>query len=341
MDLKNFELLFTRPAQVQIDLTNKCNLDCIYCYNKHNSLGREELNDEDLKNIITKIINQLGPLFVSFSGGEPLVKKDLFFFLAKQLKDNKIEVYLNTNGLLIDEEVAKKLNELKIDKINLNIDSLKIQDKIRGKKNLLSQTLNSLKILKKYYPKEKISIACVINKLNYKEILNLAKFVKEEGYMELHILDMVPSNDNEKKLILSKEEWLEFFEEYKKIKKLGILVRPNHALLFLSEFEKEVKIPFCMAGRVKMIITADGSVIPCNYFRKKEFICGDAVKENLLEIWQNSPLLKKFRYFMPKEEKCQKCNFLGLCTGGCRAFSYYLKGDLNLADPYCIDFCLK
>jgi radical SAM protein with 4Fe4S-binding SPASM domain len=336
-----FKLLFSRPAQVQIDITNRCNLNCLYCYNKMNSLRDRELSDDELRQIISKVITELNPLYVSFSGGEPLIRADLLIESIKKLKENKIGVHINTNSLLMTEDIAKNFGELKVDKININIDSLEYQDKLRGGKNLLKKTFNSLEILKKHFPKEKISIACVITKLNYKNCLEIAKFVKREGLMEIHLLDMIPCEKSSMDLFLSKEEWLEFFKIYKEIKDMGVKIKPNHALLFLGEFENQVKIPFCMAGRFKMVITADGKIVPCNYFKNKDFICGDALKENLLEVWQNSKIMNEFRYFIPKEEKCQKCKLVNLCTGGCRAMSLKLTGDAFKADPYCITYNLK
>jgi len=336
-----FEKLFLRPAQVQVDLTNRCNLNCVYCYNKENSLDGEELSDEEFNIIISKIIKELNPVYVSFSGGEPLLRKNLFFELSERLKKNNIEVHLNTNSLLITEEIAKKLKELNIDKININIDSLEKQDSMRGGEKLIEKTINSLNILKKYFPKEKISIACVITKMNYKDLLNIAEYVKEQGFMEIHLLDMIPCEQNSKKFFLSKEEWNDFYEIYKKIKEMGVKIKPNHALLFLKEFEEHVKVPFCMAGRLKMVLTADGKVVPCNYFKKSEFVCGDALKDNLLDIWKNSPIMNKFRYFIPSEDKCQECKLINLCTGGCRAMSLHLLGDAFMADPYCLVYNLK
>lgn len=336
-----FKILFSRPAQVQIDITNKCNLNCLYCYNKTNSLSDKELSDDELKQVITKVINELNPLYVSFSGGEPLLRSELLIQLIQKLKEKNIGVHLNTNSLLMTKDIAKKLGELKVDKININIDSLTCQDKLRGGKDLLKKTFNSLEILKKYFPKERISIACVITKLNYKNCLEIAKFVKKEGLMEIHLLDMIPCERSAMDIFLSKEEWLEFFKIYKEIKNMNVKIKPNHALLFLGEFETKVKIPFCMAGRFKMVITADGKIVPCNYFKNKEFICGDALKDNLLELWQNSEIMNKFRYFIPKEEKCQKCNLINLCTGGCRALAFKISGDAFKADPYCLTCNLK
>jgi len=304
-------------------------------------LPGKELTDSEYHLVVDKIISELTPLSVTFSGGEPLLKLNLLLELAFKLKKNNIQVHLNTNGLLITEGVAKKFKELKLDGININIDSLKKQDELRGGNKLLEKTLRVLQILKRDFNSKKISISCVVTKLNYKEVLDLARYVKENNFLELHFLDMVPSNESAKKILLSREEWLEFFEIYKKIRELNIKIRPNHAMLFMEEFEEKVKIPFCMAGRFRMIITATGQIVPCNYFKEKEFVCGNAIQDNLLDVWRNSPILKKFRYFYPKDIQCVNCENVALCTGGCRAFSKFMCGNPFKGDPYCLDYNLK
>ncbi len=75
---KNFSQYFERPTKVQIDVTNKCNFDCRYCYNKNNDfLGQTEFSDEQLLKLVDKVIEEVNPVVISFSGGEPLTRKDI------------------------------------------------------------------------------------------------------------------------------------------------------------------------------------------------------------------------------------------------------------------------
>ena len=340
---KKFEKLFVRPGSVQVDLTNRCNLNCIYCYNRVNLLdkNRKELSDNEWKFVNSKIITQLNPLVVTFSGGEPFLRFRLLINLSRRLKEKEIHVHINTNGLLVYKDKAKELKKFDINQLNINIDSFKKQDFLRRGKGLIPKLSESLRDLKKYFYPQRISISCVVNKLNYREILDIANFVKANDFKEIHFLDMIPCMAADKKLLLSKKEWLEFFELYKKVREIGVQIRPNHALLFLDEFKEQVKVPFCMGGRFKMVITASGQIVPCNYFKKKEFLCGNALKDDLLKVWKNSSMMKKFRYFVPGEKKCQNCDFLNLCVGGCRAFALTVLGDAFKADPYCLLYDLK
>ncbi|MFA5126112.1 MAG: radical SAM protein [archaeon] len=341
MDDSLFEKVYERPITVQLDLTNGCNLDCFYCYNKQNTIKGKELSDKEYKKVVLKIIKQLNPISITFSGGEPLTRPKLLFKLAKMFSDNDIEIFLNTNGLLITDEIAKNINSVKFELVSINIDSLKKQDDIRNGKNLIKKTIKSLETLSKHYPQNRISISCVVSKMNYKDLLPIAEFVKKNGYRNIHLLDMIPCDESAKKLMLNKEEWEYFYKKYMEIEAMNIKITPNHALLFLSGMEKQLRAPFCMGGKFKMVITANGKIVPCNYFKKEEYICGDTIKDNLLDVWQNAPIMKKFRYFEPVEKKCQQCTMKRLCKGGCRALSDHLLGDPFKADPYCTVYGLK
>lgn len=340
-DLKKFDDLFSRPAVVQIDLTNSCNLRCFYCYEVGNKTKGRELRDKEVMYIITKVVEELDPVFISFSGGEPFMRKKLLFKLLEYLLKKDVDVIVNTNGTLLSKEDIRKLKELEVFKININLEAMnpEIHDKIRGVRGSFSRVMKTLRMISEEGLSERTSIATVINKLNLNEIPKIARFVKEKDFMEYHLLDMIPVTKESKKYMLEKEDWIYFVKKvYPKILRENINIRPNHALLFLLNF-KNVRIPFCMAGRLKMVITANGYVVPCNYFKERDYIVGNALKDNLLDIWRNSKILRCFRYYIPSS--CLNCSHKMKCAGGCRALSKVLLGDPSLPDPYCSRYSLQ
>ncbi len=326
------EKLYSSPLYVQVDITNKCNLNCAYCYNKDVNYD-SELSDEQLLDIINQIKDKVKPLFVTFSGGEPFVRKEILFNLIKILKESDIEVFINTNGTLIDKEIAKKIGELGIDKVNINVDSLDKEkhDKLRGLPGCFDRALNAISLLKEYASDTLTSVRTVITKENYKDVEKIANFVKELGLKEYMLIDFIPKL-NDKHLMLNKEEWLEFHEMYKRIKESGLRIIPNHAILFL-ERKRDVGIPFCMAGRIKLTIGANGDAFACDHLKEKEFIAGNVLKDDILDIWKTSEVVNMFRSLTPNS--CEGCGFSNQCGGGCHAMAYYVDGDIKGKDPYC------
>ncbi len=338
------EFYYSRPAVVQIDITNLCSLDCKYCYNKINDfLNEKEMDDEILLQVVEKVATQLNPLGVGFTGGEPLIRSEILIKCILLLEKYNINTSINTNATMFTEEILLKLKQSGLSSININLENTEIEhhNHLRGANNAFPNVFDSLLLAKKIFGSDKINIRTVINKKNLHNLLDIAKYVKKYGFASYQLIDMIPTSNNEKALILNREEWKEFFKIYKKIIKLGIEIKPNHAILFSSELGKEIPLTFCMAGRLQMIICANGNIVPCTYFKKEEYVCGNAISDNLLNVWQESSIMKKFRYSIEGYQECYNCDKLKTCAGGCKALSLGLNGEAFSPDPYCIDYKLN
>jgi radical SAM protein with 4Fe4S-binding SPASM domain len=340
--IKELSPYFIRPAIVQMDITNGCNLNCGYCYNKANALSKNELSDSNFISIVKRVITELNPVGITFSGGEPLLRKRLLISSVKTIKElgDDITVTLNTNGLLLNSGTIMDLKEAGVNSININIESLNEEkhDLLRGLRGALNITKANISLFNKLWDPKVISISVVINRQNLDDLVSIASYVKENGLGSIHFIDMVPTALNDKEMLLTKEEWIKFFNIYEEIKKMGIKIIPNHALLFYNKFNNSspnVKLPFCMAGRLSMVISADGSIVPCNYFKEPEYICGNALNDNLLDVWQKSSIMEKFRYSMDGYDTCGTCENLKSCYGGCKAFARAVSGKPFSQDPYC------
>ena len=339
---QEFSKFFVRPTKVQIDVTNKCNFDCRYCYNKNNDfLGEQELSNEQLLQLVDKIVSELNPVVVSFSGGEPLLRKTVLLQAINKLKDKDIDVWLTTNASLLDSNVICELKDAGLNKIFTNIDSEdpSVHDMLRGKQGSFSKSMETIRQLADIVGADNVVTTLVVTKKNYKSVVPMAKISKQLGVNKCHLLDFIPISQESKSLMLNKEEWFELKND---IEVSGIRKEINlqlcHAFLFMSDENSKMNFPFCMAGRFTMIITASGHIIPCNHLKKKEFYCGNALEDNLLDVWQNSEMLNKFRHYDCSDKGCDSCKKFKTCTGGCKAMSYMIRGNCFEKDPYCEEF---
>jgi radical SAM protein with 4Fe4S-binding SPASM domain len=334
--------IYSRPALIQIDVTSKCNLKCIYCYDeRYREQNISSLTLGDLLALTEEIIEKTKPLFVSFSGGEPLMRMDVLFQMLSRFSRSNIDVFLNTNGTLITEEVAEELSKFKIDKISMNIESTNPDkhDFIRGREGSLNLALRGLKNLLEFFDAGRISIATVIIKENFRDILAIADLVSKNSIENYHLIDFIPTCIEKQGYMLNKSEWKEFYSYYRKLRNdHSVKIQPNHAILFLEKKRRSFKtrqLPFCMAGRVKMVITHEGRIVPCNQLKEKEFTAGRVLESKLLDVWKQSDILNFLRSFRPNDPNCRTCASTIGCAGGCRALAYYLSGDLKEPDPYC------
>lgn len=339
---REFSKFFVRPTKVQIDVTNKCNFDCRYCYNKNNDfLGEQELSDEQLLKLVDKIISELNPVVVSFSGGEPLLRKSILLKAIQKLKNEDIDVWLTTNASLLDSNIIYELKNAGLNKIFTNIDSedSSVHDLLRGKQGSFSKSMKTIRQLADTMGADNVVTTMVVTQKNYKSVVPMAKISKQLGVNKCHLLDFIPISQESKSLMLNKQEWLELKNDIESSNiREDINLQLCHAFLFMSDESHKMDFPFCMAGRFTMIITTSGDIVPCNHLKKKEFYCGNALTDNLLDIWQNSEMLCKFRNYDCSDKGCETCKKFKTCAGGCKAMAYMIKGDCFDKDPYCEEF---
>ncbi len=161
-----------------VELTNRCNFNCIWC---GTNLGREDLSKEDAKLAIDKF----QPKRVFFTGGEPLLRPDLIN-LINHCKENNMKVTLLTNGSLITEEIAKKINA---DLIFVSLDGTKeVNDSMRGKGSY-KKAIQGLEYLKN--AKKKVGIATTVGQNNKKDIIYFVSSLKDK--VDLFLLARVHS----------------------------------------------------------------------------------------------------------------------------------------------------
>jgi pyrroloquinoline quinone biosynthesis protein E len=293
------------------------------------------LDDDEFMDVVEKVVVGLDPVFVSLSGGEPLTRANRVVRAVRRIKADDIEVHLNTNALLLTPALCTELRD--IDKFNINLDGIDAgtHNALRGSPQAFEVLMEKLALLGKYVDPKRISIATVVTVRNFRNLTQLASFVAAKGYGEFHLLDMIPTANNERELLPSRAEWLEFYGLFSEVEKTGVRIKPNHALLFLSRFLENVGMPFCMAGRLKMVICANGNIVPCNYFKEPEFVCGNAREHDLLDVWRNSPTMLQFRSDADVPAGCESCSQRSRCAGGCRALARNLTGSAFAQDPYC------
>jgi len=354
------------PLQVDLNLTNRCNLNCSYCYASANERIKinEELKTEELFNLLEEF-SEIGILKVLFSGGEPLLRKDIEEIILLS-RNFPFAIILTTNGTLISEEIAKVIKKAKISLVNVSLEGLRaeIHNKIRGK-NSFNKVLKGIEILRK----EDIpfSIGTTLNSLNLNYILEMIDFASKLRAKLFAIQTICPAGRGVKNLdiIPSYEDFKNFFlklTNLKKEDKLPLKVKlnvTNESPIFweyyfplkesnriddLSKvwgFDLNIKIKnqiSCIAGRKTCSIDANGDVYPCEMFLGNlSMIAGNIRKANFKKIWDDSPVFKYLRKLTKKDidEPCRSCPN-EWCGAGCRAAALSLTGSIKGADTHCI-----
>ena len=140
-------------------LTYKCNLKCVMCP-VWSMDDNQELKLDDIKELVDAV--SPGCCYFSFSGGEPLLVKDIYKMLS--YASAKIPfVHLVSNGLILTEEVASRLASTGLAEVSLSLDGEEsFHNLIRGNEQSFKKVIEAISNIKKHAPKVKISINAVI-----------------------------------------------------------------------------------------------------------------------------------------------------------------------------------
>lgn len=321
-------------------ITNKCNLNCTYCFTKSSSSGSpDELQKKDILRVVDKIGNSEASL-VTLIGGEPLT---LSFLpeVIERLTDYNKKVNLDTNGILLKEKWSPSY--LKLNRIHLSLDSID-ENEHNSQRGDHNKVIDSIEFLSKQ-PVNFGSIITVTSR-NVKSLEDTGQFLIDNDAETISFNRMRYTGRGEKDCakINNKEENMAV-EQILRLKNKS----PQTKMTTSGFYNKKLfynglidKLPFCMCGDVKVTINYDGNVYPCevmpfllpkeqlgSLFRTKNILkndLGDILNDSETERW------KKIVYEKPDE--CSSCEFTLYCDGGCKTINLVRSGR-NSKDHYC------
>jgi putative heme d1 biosynthesis radical SAM protein NirJ2 len=309
---------------------------CEHCYRDSGCIENSELTTQQGKELLNEIA-KAGFKIIIFSGGEPLMRPDIFELLEHAVK-LKLRPVFGTNGSLIDKKMASKLKEKGAMAMGISLDSLNSEkhNKFRGYQNAWEEAVEGMKNCQQVgLP---FQIHTTVMNWNLDEILELTDFAIKMGARAHHIFFMVPTGraKNMEEESLRAMEYEELITKImKKQKEVSIELKPTCAPQFMriaKELGVEVRYTRgCLAGISYCIISPKGDVQPCAYI--KNYI-GNVKDIPFSEIWSNNPILNELRT-LDYHGSCGSCGYKEIC-GGCRArAAIYNKGDYMGEEPWC------
>ena len=326
------------PYLIDWAITNKCNLNCLHC----RGMAPQELDGGKVIDVAHQI-SSLNPGWVIIEGGEPLLRQELFEVI-EIIRKGDIKVYLISNGMFLDENIARRLAEFDVS-LMISIDGA---DKESYEGVRKGASFEKLKQAVTIANEHKILDSCpvAIGRHNYEQIGEIFKFAKGTGYKKITFLGLKPCMDY-KKYVLNGEQYKDIFLSVVKYQKEFMMdvyfdepfFKPflrEHGIDYSAGGENGIVVPdtsSCIFGSY-MFIETNGDVKPCTFAART---MGNVNEKNLDEIWndiQNSELIKKITDFSTREGKCLRCKYLYQC-GGCRSRVFNLTGSWFASDPSC------
>lgn len=337
---------------VTLSLTFRCNLRCIMCpiwragERGNNPDYYNELSTDRLLSLMDEL-KKLDTGHLHFTGGEPLLRKDLFEIL-RHGKELGMSFSVNTNGTLISRNIAEKLIDSGVQKVIFSIDSPnpEIHDEIRGRKGAWRKAIEGMTNLdivrKELDSPSKITIVTVLMSLNYKTVDEIMDFKRVVDFDELTFAPVVDPKRTPKVASLWTKEELEQNLEltmddigyynreiapkvHDKAKKYGFEVDPVKWAYPFGKTQEDVmkfvesgrsrdlyKKLFCFKPWFSMEIYPDGDVAPCcvaPLFGEK-YVMGNLKENSLLRIWNGEKYIQFRRKCKPPS--FSMCNFCSI-----------------------------
>jgi heme b synthase len=318
------------------ELTRNCNLNCIHCRaaaSKGPHAG--ELDLPECKIIIDQISAFSSPTVI-LTGGEPLMREDIFDII-KYGTEKGLRLVMAINGTLLTEEKARRMKDGGIRRVSLSLDGRDegSHDAFRGVKGSFDSVLKAAAILTKVdLP---FQINTTVTRLNVADLPAIYELVNSIGAVAWHVFLLVPVGRGRglkgKELNTKAYEdvlnWLYDIEKKNEIE-MKVTCAP-HYYRIVKEKGDTPKSAGCLAGKSFMFISHKGVAQPCGYL---EIPSGDVKKEGVRKVWEESSVFNSLRDLRSYKGKCGGCKHLAIC-GGCRARAHELHGDFLHEEPYC------
>jgi len=331
-------MIINRPLTLIAELTYRCPLRCPYCSNPVN-YGEIKKNQELSTEYWLEVIHQaakLGILQLGFTGGEPLLRKDLEI-MVETAAATGIYTSLITAGTILTPERAAKLKDCGLDHVQISIQDSRAEksDYIAGVASF-EQKLTAAKLVKKLgFP---LTINVVLHRHNLdriEEILELCKVLQADrvelantqyyGWALYNRSSLLPTPAQ-----LERATQATAIAAEKRYFPMGIVyVLPDY-------YEKYPKP--CMGGwgQQTIVISPAGDILPCQVAASiPELKFANIRDRNLEWTWFESEAFNRFRGNDWMDEPCRSCSRKNIDFGGCRCQAFLLTGKSSATDPTC------
>ena len=331
--------------------TFSCDSNCLHCTSARKSVVENELSTKEAMELVDKI-KDFGSSWVGITGGEALLRKDIFEIIA-YINKVGLKASLITDGHLLDKEKYKQIIRNDV-RISISIDGAKeTNDKIRGK----GSYIKALEAIEEFSNNNLLN--CLV--YTFVKINNYESNLTVEDFR--HVLDLakeyrarwviyhgfIPYSNKKDQLLVdpnpNEYEWA-----FNKLYDLNLIYKgkpeinvycPFYARIAKQRGMKDFDNWFnnfflgrCFFGKF-MSIAENGDAIPCSYNDFYRF--GNIKEKSIKEIWEdlrNSSFFAKARDKKNLRGKCGVCEYKNIC-GGCRTEAEFYKGDILGSDPRC------
>ena len=315
------------PTRISINITRRCNLRSKHCLSSSGHADPNELTTAELFGLVDQL-GEAGKPTLAIGGGEPLMRTDLFAVMARARR-NGVPVSIVTNGIFVNDRIAKRMNDLGLASITVSVDGLRQNHELIRGVGSFEKTIRGIETLKKWVTTAKLGVRVTVNKRNIGECPDLIRLAEQLGVYSVRLTPALALGRtlNNSYLLLSQEEYMRFLADCHSVTaNIEVVLpddKPDPKTFKPGEFGRH-------CGREICWITQTGDVYPCIFFGDK-YVAGNIRETNFVDLWNRCREMSQFR----GNEFCHSCAIFKDCRGGCRCRALWQYGDINAIDPYC------
>ena len=324
MDYTEFAESLSRDAAIErvpvtgiIELTQRCNLNCVHCYAKGLHEDRE-LSTADWKNVLDTVAGE-GCLWLTITGGEPLLRKDFAEIYTHAARLGML-VILFTNGSLIDKRVTELLQEFRPFIVEITMHSMNRStfEAVSRTPGSFQACLRGIELLAK--AGVPLRLKSVGMKQNKDDLLEVTRYAERLGVKHRFDCVIQPRLDGSRDPI---KHQLDIDE----ITRLDYDI-PERRERWLQHVQPEElhgpseKLFKCAAGTKNFYIDPGGNLIYCNMLREPRW---NVLEKGFRDGWEQFYVRFKHMKRSPGT-RCSNCEIYSICSQ-CPGWSYLQSGD--------------
>ena len=340
------------------NVTRRCNLKCLHCYAQATAgPAQDELSHQAALDLL-RDLKDFGAPVILFSGGEPLLRPDLFDLVDRAVAHG-MRAVISTNGTLISRDLAWRLKDLGLSYVGISLDgAAAVHDRFRGESGSFAAAMAGVRHCREMGLK--VGLRFTVSRLNYREVPAIFDLVEEYQLPRICFYHLVYAGRGTKLVAeaLSHPQTRELLDlicaRTRRIFDSGraaeVLTVDNHAdgpYLYLKLLKEDPRRAAEVLELLKMnegnnsgrgigCVSWDGEVHADQFWRHYSF--GNVQRRPFGEIWTDltNPLMARL-----KDKKryvggrCARCRWLEICAGNFRVRAEALNGDLWAPDPAC------